>query len=181
MGLNKQTSPSWRKKLVHEWLCTKQLPTGLEQMPVALSCPDSHRNCTWSKTGRDKVINSSLVLQRSKRVKTISHSNYLPGTGFSGQQNAFSKRTGVIKLLVMSTNSYYGNTVSTQLRGRLCRAEIRWSAVRNSLWWHWIRSQGWEGQICPSASPEEVAYPPQACTEEKMLSATIPANSIWLL
>lgn len=99
MGLNKQTSPSWRKKLVHEWLCTKQLPTGLEQMPVALSCPDSHRNRTWSKTGRDKVINSSLVLQRSKRVKTISHSNYLPGTRFSGQQNALSKRTGVIKLL----------------------------------------------------------------------------------
>lgn len=52
MGLNKQTSPSWRKKLVHEWLCTKQLPTGLEQTSVVLTCRDSHRNCVWSKTGR---------------------------------------------------------------------------------------------------------------------------------
>jgi len=99
MELNKQTSSSWRKKLVHEWLCTKQLPTGLEQTPVVLTCRDSHRNCAWSKTGRDKVINPTLVLQGSQRVKTISHSNYLPGSGFTGQQNALSKCTVVIKLL----------------------------------------------------------------------------------
>lgn len=115
MGLNKQTSPSWKKKLVHEWLCTKQLPSGLEQTSVVLTCRDSHQNHAWSKTGRDKVINSSLVLQGSERVKTFSHSNYLLGSGFTGQQNALSKRTVVIKLLGYLANSYYGNTVSTQL------------------------------------------------------------------
>lgn len=39
----------------------------------------------------EKVLNSCPALQRSKRVKTTSHCNYLLGSGFTGQQTTLNK------------------------------------------------------------------------------------------
>lgn len=174
MGLNKQTSPSWRKKSVNEWLCTKQLPSGAEQTSLVLTCGDSHWNCAWSKTGREKDINSFPVLQGSEGVKTISHSITCQVlcslVNKMRSVNALLYKTPRLSLLIHITTMWWALSWDGIFDG----AETKQCAVRNSPWQHWICSQGWKRQTRQMPAQEGWHIYHQACTEAKTLRATFP-------
>lgn len=85
MGLNKQITHSWRKKILMNGFAQNNYPPVWSRHLWYWSAKTAIETALGLNLG-EKVLNSCPALQRSKRVKTTSHSNYLLGSGFTGQQ-----------------------------------------------------------------------------------------------